>query len=158
MIKDVIHTVDAPAAIGPYSQAIRVGKTVHLSGQIGLDPATGDIVDAVESQAHQVFKNLRAIAGRGPKRTLRGRPSPAQSPDDHFGAGRTPVRSSSKTRSTPGCIATNATSAVRCVAVCTQPCSVTQLRDVVTQTEVVANRGSPAMRVRIRSFVSGSRL
>ncbi len=48
--------------IGPYSQAIRAGNTVYLSGQIGLDPATGAIVEGIEAQAHQVFANLRAVA------------------------------------------------------------------------------------------------
>ena len=62
MTKDVIHSTDAPAAIGPYSQAIRAGNTVYLSGQIGLDPKTGTMVDGLEAQAHQVFRNLRAIA------------------------------------------------------------------------------------------------
>ena len=58
----VIETPDAPKAIGPYSQAIRAGNTVYLSGQIGLDPATGKLVDGVEAQAHQVLQNLRAVA------------------------------------------------------------------------------------------------
>ena len=62
MTKDVIHSTDAPAAIGPYSQAIRAGNTVYLSGQIGLDPKTGTMVEGLEAQAHQVFRNLRAIA------------------------------------------------------------------------------------------------
>jgi reactive intermediate/imine deaminase len=62
MTKDVIHSTDAPAAIGPYSQAIRAGNTVYLSGQIGLDPRTGTMVEGLEAQAHQVFRNLRAIA------------------------------------------------------------------------------------------------
>jgi len=62
MKRDVIQSPDAPAAIGPYSQAIRVGPTVYLSGQIGLDPRTGQLVDGLEAQAHQVFKNLRAVA------------------------------------------------------------------------------------------------
>ena len=62
MTKDVIHSSDAPAAIGPYSQAIRAGNTVYLSGQIGLDPKTGTMVVGLEAQAHQVFRNLRAIA------------------------------------------------------------------------------------------------
>jgi len=61
MSKDAIHTDSAPAAIGPYSQAIRAGKTVYLSGQIGLDPATMQMVDGIEAQAHQVFRNLRAV-------------------------------------------------------------------------------------------------
>jgi reactive intermediate/imine deaminase len=62
MTKDVIHSPEAPAAIGPYSQAIRAGNTVYLSGQIGLDPKTGTMVAGLEAQAHQVFRNLRAIA------------------------------------------------------------------------------------------------
>ena len=62
MTKDVIHSSDAPAAIGPYSQAIRVGHTVYLSGQIGLDPKSMTIVEGIEAQAHQVFRNLRAVA------------------------------------------------------------------------------------------------
>src|SRR5436305_3891037 len=62
MTKDAIHTDAAPAAIGPYSQAIRAGNTVYLSGQIGLDPATMQRVEGIEAQAHQVFRNLRAVA------------------------------------------------------------------------------------------------
>lgn len=62
MTKDAIHSPDAPAAIGPYSQAIRAGNTVYLSGQIGLDPQTMVMVEGVEAQAHQVFRNLRAVA------------------------------------------------------------------------------------------------
>ena len=61
MSKDAIQSPEAPAAIGPYSQAIRVGNVVYLSGQIGLDPGTMQMVDGVEAQAHQVFKNLRAV-------------------------------------------------------------------------------------------------
>jgi reactive intermediate/imine deaminase len=62
MSKTAIHSKNAPAAIGPYSQAIGAGGTVYLSGQIGLDPATGNLVDGVEAQTHQVLKNLRAVA------------------------------------------------------------------------------------------------
>jgi reactive intermediate/imine deaminase len=62
MTKEAIHTKHAPAAIGPYSQAIGAGGTVYLSGQIGLEPATGNMVEGVEAQAHQVLKNLRAVA------------------------------------------------------------------------------------------------
>jgi len=61
MTKDAIHTGDAPHAIGPYSQAIRAGKTLYLSGQIGLDPASMQMVEGIEAQAHQVFRNLRAV-------------------------------------------------------------------------------------------------
>lgn len=60
-MKDVIHTPLAPAAIGPYSQAIRAGNTVYLSGQIGLDPATGNMVEGVEAQTHRVMQNLKAV-------------------------------------------------------------------------------------------------
>jgi reactive intermediate/imine deaminase len=62
MTKDVINTPDAPAALGPYSQAIRAGNTVYLSGQLGLDPATGNLETGVEAQAHRVFRNLAAVA------------------------------------------------------------------------------------------------
>lgn len=65
MTRQAIHTPDAPAAIGPYSQAIRAGDTLYLSGQIGLDPATMQMVDGIEAQAHQVFRNLRAVAAAG---------------------------------------------------------------------------------------------
>lgn len=61
MAKQIIASKDAPAAIGPYSQAVRVGDTVYLSGQIGLDPTTGMLVEGVEAQAHQVFLNIRAV-------------------------------------------------------------------------------------------------
>lgn len=60
--KQIIQTPDAPAAIGTYSQAVRVGDTVYLSGQIGLDPATMQMADGVEAQIHRVFRNLRAVA------------------------------------------------------------------------------------------------
>jgi reactive intermediate/imine deaminase len=60
--RTAIQTQGAPAAIGPYSQAIRAGDTVYLSGQIGLDPETGALVDGLDSQAHRVFRNLRAVA------------------------------------------------------------------------------------------------
>ena len=60
MIK--VHTDKAPAAIGPYSQAMVVGKLVYTSGQIPLDPVTGDMVgENVEEQAHQVCKNMKAV-------------------------------------------------------------------------------------------------
>ena len=66
MSRDVIQTADAPAAIGPYSQAIRAGDTLFLSGQIPLDPVTGQIVDGgIDAQAHRVFQNLRAVAVAG---------------------------------------------------------------------------------------------
>jgi 2-iminobutanoate/2-iminopropanoate deaminase len=62
MSKQAIQTPSAPAAIGPYSQAIRAGNTVYLSGQIGLDPASGNLREGTEAQARQVLANLRAVA------------------------------------------------------------------------------------------------
>ena len=57
-----IHTEKAPAAVGPYSQAIEVNGMVYTSGQIPLDPVTGELVEGdVQVQAHQVFKNLTAV-------------------------------------------------------------------------------------------------
>lgn len=61
MSRTVIHTELAPAAIGTYSQAIRVGNTVYLSGQIGLDPYSMDLVDGIEAQIRRVFDNLKAV-------------------------------------------------------------------------------------------------
>jgi len=60
--KQIIQTPDAPAAIGTYSQAVRVGDAVYLSGQIGLDPHTMQMVEGIEEQIHRVFQNLRAVA------------------------------------------------------------------------------------------------
>jgi len=60
--KKIIHTPDAPMAIGTYSQAIRVDDTVYLSGQIGLDPSTMQMADGIEAQIHRVFQNLRAVS------------------------------------------------------------------------------------------------
>ncbi|MEQ1525850.1 MAG: RidA family protein [Gallionella sp.] len=60
--KKIIQTPDAPAAIGTYSQAVKVGDTVYLSGQIGLDPGIMQMADGIEAQIHQVFQNLRAVA------------------------------------------------------------------------------------------------
>jgi reactive intermediate/imine deaminase len=56
-----ISTKDAPAAIGPYSQAIRAGDTVYLSGQIPLDPNSMQLVEGFEAQVRRVFDNLRAV-------------------------------------------------------------------------------------------------
>ena len=61
-MKTIIQTADAPAAIGTYSQAVRVDHTVYLSGQIGLDPASMQMVEGIDAQIHQVFKNLSAVA------------------------------------------------------------------------------------------------
>ncbi len=60
--KQIIQTQGAPAAIGTYSQAVKVGNTVYLSGQIGLDPATMQMVEGIEAQVHRVFTNLKAVA------------------------------------------------------------------------------------------------
>ena len=65
MTRSTISTLDAPAAIGTYSQAVRAGETLYLSGQIGLDPATGQLVEGIENQIHRVFGNLKAVAKAG---------------------------------------------------------------------------------------------
>jgi len=63
MAKQIIHTEQAPAAIGPYSQAVRAGDTLYLSGQIPLVPGTGELVTGdIQIQARQVFSNLAAVA------------------------------------------------------------------------------------------------
>lgn len=62
MAKQAIQTAHAPQAIGTYSQAVRAGATLYLSGQIGLDPQSMQVVDGFEAQAHQVFRNLQAVA------------------------------------------------------------------------------------------------
>lgn len=62
MNRSIIQTADAPAAIGAYSQAVRVDLTVYMSGQIGLDPTSMQMVDGIDAQIHQVFKNLAAVA------------------------------------------------------------------------------------------------
>jgi reactive intermediate/imine deaminase len=61
-MKTVIQSQDAPAAIGTYSQAVRAGDTVYVSGQIGLDPATAQLVEGIDAQIHRVFRNLAAVA------------------------------------------------------------------------------------------------
>lgn len=61
MTKEIIQTNGAPSAIGTYSQAVKVGNTVYLSGQIGLDPATMQMVESIEAQIHRVFDNLKAV-------------------------------------------------------------------------------------------------
>jgi len=62
MSKRIIHTEQAPKAIGPYSQAVRCGATVYLAGQIGLDPASMELAAGIDAQARRVFENLRAVA------------------------------------------------------------------------------------------------
>ncbi|TCP14811.1 endoribonuclease L-PSP [Crenobacter luteus] len=62
MAREIIHTDLAPAAIGAYSQAVKAGDTVYLSGQIPLDPTTMTVVEGgFAAEAHQVFKNLKAV-------------------------------------------------------------------------------------------------
>jgi 2-iminobutanoate/2-iminopropanoate deaminase len=62
MEKQIISTVNAPAAIGPYSQAVKVGNLLFTSGQIPLDPQTGELVnDSVENATERVMQNLKAI-------------------------------------------------------------------------------------------------
>jgi reactive intermediate/imine deaminase len=62
MARQIISTPNAPAAIGTYSQAVKVGDTVYMSGQIGLDPATMTMVDGIDAQIVRVFDNLKAVA------------------------------------------------------------------------------------------------
>lgn len=63
MSKEIVSTTAAPAAIGPYSQAVKVGSTVYTSGQIGLDPVRGELVGPdFEAQVRQAFANLAAVA------------------------------------------------------------------------------------------------
>jgi len=62
MSKAAISTPSAPGAIGTYSQAVRAGSTVYLSGQIGLDPASMQLVDGIDAQIRRVFDNLKAVA------------------------------------------------------------------------------------------------
>ena len=63
MSRQIISTPDAPAAIGPYSQAVKVGGTVYLSGQIPLDPATMQLVSGdIDAEIRRVFDNLKAVA------------------------------------------------------------------------------------------------
>ncbi|MDP1605904.1 MAG: Rid family detoxifying hydrolase [Rhodocyclaceae bacterium] len=61
-IISIISTLSAPATIGPYSQAVRCGDTIYLSGQIGLDPASMQMVEGIDAQIVRVFDNLQAVA------------------------------------------------------------------------------------------------
>lgn len=56
-----IHSTNAPEAIGPYSQAIQAGDFIYVSGQIGVDPKSGDVVDGIRQQTKQVLDNLQAV-------------------------------------------------------------------------------------------------
>lgn len=61
MKKEIIHTPDAPAPVGPYSQAVKARNTLYCSGQIPLNPADGSIPEGIEAQTRQVLKNLEAV-------------------------------------------------------------------------------------------------
>src|SRR5699024_1509915 len=61
MMRKEIYTEKSPAAIGPYSQAIEAGDFIYVSGQIGIDPETGDVASGIEEQTKQVMHNLQAI-------------------------------------------------------------------------------------------------
>ncbi|HET7931917.1 MAG TPA: RidA family protein [Rhodanobacteraceae bacterium] len=66
MPRQAIHSDAAPKAIGPYSQAVRAGNSLYLSGQIPLDPATGQVIEGdISAQAVQVFENLKAVLAAG---------------------------------------------------------------------------------------------
>ena len=61
-MKSIIHTKNAPAPIGPYSQAVKVGNMLYASGQIAIDPSTGNMVmDNIQAETHQVMKNILAL-------------------------------------------------------------------------------------------------
>ncbi len=62
MTRKIIHSDDAPKAIGTYSQAVQVDNTVYCSGQIGLDPQTMQMADGIDAQIRRVFDNLKAVA------------------------------------------------------------------------------------------------
>lgn len=62
MTRQIIHTDAAPKAIGTYSQAVRCGDIVYFAGQIGLDPASMQLVEGIDAQIHRVFQNLQAVA------------------------------------------------------------------------------------------------
>lgn len=62
MMRQIISTATAPAAIGTYSQAVRAGATIYLSGQIGLDPASMTLAAGIDAQIQRVFDNLAAVA------------------------------------------------------------------------------------------------
>ncbi len=61
MRREIVHTDKAPAAVGPYSQAVRVGNLIFTAGQIGIDPATGQLREGLEAQTRQVMSNLQAV-------------------------------------------------------------------------------------------------
>ncbi|MDC0408710.1 RidA family protein [Flavobacteriaceae bacterium] len=74
-MKKIIHTHEAPAPIGPYSQAVRMGNTVYTSGQIAIDPKTGSLIQgSIADETHQVMRNMQAVleaAGFGFEQVLK---------------------------------------------------------------------------------------
>lgn len=74
-MKNIVFSADAPAAIGPYSQAVKAGSTLYLSGQLGMNPATGELVSAdVREQTAQALKNMKAVlaaAGATPENVVK---------------------------------------------------------------------------------------
>jgi 2-iminobutanoate/2-iminopropanoate deaminase len=73
-LKKIVSTDKAPAAVGPYSQAVRAGSMLFISGQIGIDPATGEMAEGLEAQVKQVLENIKAIveeAGGGMDRIVK---------------------------------------------------------------------------------------
>jgi hypothetical protein len=87
---EVIRTPEAPEAIGPYSQAIRTGRFLYLSGQIPLDPVTMEVVEGgIEAQTEQVYRNMKAVlAAAGASLAGRCAASPAAAPRGEGGRGR----------------------------------------------------------------------
>jgi 2-iminobutanoate/2-iminopropanoate deaminase len=65
MKKEIVQTANAPAPVGPYSQAVKAGGTLYCSGQIPINPATGAIPEGIDAQTHQVLKNLAAVLEAG---------------------------------------------------------------------------------------------
>ena len=78
-MKKIIHTSEAPSAIGPYSQATLVNGTLYISGQIPVDPENGKLVEGIQKETHQVMKNLKAIL-KAAERLVAGSSTPNSSP------------------------------------------------------------------------------
>ena len=91
MTKQAISTKDAPQAIGTYSQAVQACGTIYLSGQIGLDPATMQVVEGIDAQIHRVFGNLRAVAAASGASLDDGESGPSKSSGAFSGTQRRPA-------------------------------------------------------------------
>ena len=65
MEKNLLHTENAPAAIGPYAQAVKAGNVIYTSGQLGIDPASGALAQGIEAQTHAALQNLREVLKAG---------------------------------------------------------------------------------------------